>query len=64
MLALPEVGPDDAFFDLGGDSLRAMRMAARIQSELGDDFDVELLFDFSTVRELAAGIARITAAGN
>ncbi|MGW1591220.1 non-ribosomal peptide synthetase [Streptomyces sp. NPDC002386] len=64
VLALPEVGLDDDFFDLGGDSLRAMRIAARIRSELDADFDVELLFDYSTVRELAAGIARITAAGN
>ncbi|WP_030661562.1 non-ribosomal peptide synthetase [Streptomyces rimosus] len=64
VLALPEVGLDDDFFDLGGDSLRAMRIAARIQAELDADFDVELLFDYSTVRELAAGIARITAAGN
>ncbi|WP_424217354.1 non-ribosomal peptide synthetase (plasmid) [Streptomyces sp. BI20] len=64
VLALPEVGLDEDFFDLGGDSLRAMRIAARIQSELDADFDVELLFDYSTVRELAAGIARITAADN
>ncbi|MFI6414764.1 amino acid adenylation domain-containing protein [Streptomyces sp. NPDC050585] len=63
VLALPEVGPDDDFFDLGGDSLRAMRLAGRLQTELGSDFDVELLFDYSTVRELAAGIARITADG-
>ncbi|MBJ7005473.1 non-ribosomal peptide synthetase [Streptomyces griseofuscus] len=64
VLALPEVGPDDDFFDLGGDSLRAMRLAGRIQAALGTDFDVELLFDYSTVRELAAGIARITAVEN
>ncbi|WP_405690203.1 non-ribosomal peptide synthetase [Streptomyces sp. NBC_00057] len=62
VLTLPEVGPDDDFFELGGDSLRAMRLTARLQSELGSDFDVELLFDYSTVRELAAGIAEITGA--
>ncbi|WP_250399238.1 non-ribosomal peptide synthetase [Streptomyces cellostaticus] len=64
VLALPGVGPDDDFFDLGGDSLRAMRLAGRLQTELGSDFDVELLFDYSTVRELAAGIARITGDGD
>jgi amino acid adenylation domain-containing protein len=63
VLALNEVGPDDDFFELGGDSLRAMRLAARIQAELGSDFDVELLFDYSTVREVAAGLAGITGTG-
>ncbi|WP_411574633.1 non-ribosomal peptide synthetase [Streptomyces fradiae] len=64
VLALPEVGPDDDFFDLGGDSLRAMRLAGRLQTELGSDFDVELLFDHSTVRDLAAAITRATAGEN
>ncbi|KFF98745.1 hypothetical protein IQ62_23585 [Streptomyces scabiei] len=57
VLALPEVGLDDDFFELGGDSLRAMRLASRLQAELGAELDIELFFDASTVRELTAALA-------
>ncbi|WP_198545857.1 non-ribosomal peptide synthetase [Actinacidiphila yeochonensis] len=62
VLALPEVGLDDDFFHHGGDSLRAMRVASRIQAELDPDFDVEMLFSYATAREVAAEITRSTAA--
>jgi thioesterase domain-containing protein len=35
LLGLREVGPDDDFFALGGDSLMAMRLLARIERDLG-----------------------------
>ena len=35
LLGLREVGPDDDFFELGGDSLTAMRLLARLERELG-----------------------------
>ncbi|MFI9319374.1 amino acid adenylation domain-containing protein [Kitasatospora aureofaciens] len=56
VLALPEVGPDDDFFELGGDSLRALRLVSRLEAELGRALDIELLFDAGTVRELSAAI--------
>ncbi|MFT2017051.1 non-ribosomal peptide synthetase [Streptomyces sp. 796.1] len=31
VLGVPRVGPDDAFFDLGGDSVLAIRLAARVR---------------------------------
>ena len=40
MLGLERVGVDDFFFDLGGDSLLAMRLIARVQAELGVELAV------------------------
>ncbi len=49
ILAVPEVGVDDDFFDLGGDSLRAVQLAARISEALGTDVSVKLIVAHPTV---------------
>ncbi|MFC4588788.1 non-ribosomal peptide synthetase/MFS transporter [Sphaerisporangium corydalis] len=49
VLGLPEVGIDDDFFALGGDSFTAMRLARRI----GDGLRVAAVFQHPTIRELA-----------
>jgi non-ribosomal peptide synthetase component F/acyl carrier protein len=51
-------GADDDFFDLGGDSSTAVRLAGLVRSEFGGEPDPELVFDFPTARALAAAIAR------
>ncbi|GAB2578850.1 hypothetical protein GCM10027168_09660 [Streptomyces capparidis] len=56
VLGVPEAGPDADFFALGGDSLRAMRLASRIQAEFGVELDFDMLFEQPTVRTLAAGL--------
>lgn len=56
MLNVPEVGIDASFFELGGQSLQAMRMLNRIKAEIGVAVLVNVLFDFPTVAELAAYI--------
>ena len=43
------VGLDDDFFALGGDSLIATRVAARLQLALGMEVAVRYLFEASTV---------------
>ncbi|WP_049747250.1 non-ribosomal peptide synthetase [Mycobacterium goodii] len=53
VLGLKRVGIDDSFFDLGGDSLSAMRLAAAINMALGSDVSVHALFDTPTVARLA-----------
>jgi amino acid adenylation domain-containing protein len=45
---------EDNFFDLGGHSLRAVRMLARLESAFGFRIGIAALFRAPTIRELAA----------
>lgn len=56
VLEVPEVGIYDGFFDLGGQSMQAMRLLSRIKAEIGVTVLISVLFDFPTVAELAAHI--------
>ncbi|HEV7361246.1 MAG TPA: amino acid adenylation domain-containing protein, partial [Mycobacterium sp.] len=53
VLSAERVGADDSFFDLGGDSLAAMRVIAAINTLLDADLKVGKLFDAPTVSQLA-----------
>ena len=57
ILGLDRVGIDDSFFDLGGDSLSAMRLMAAINADLNADVSVRTLFDAPTVGQLAPRLA-------
>ncbi|WP_327000782.1 amino acid adenylation domain-containing protein [Dactylosporangium sp. NBC_01737] len=54
VLDQPELGPDDDFFALGGDSLLAVRAVNRLRTEFGVDLPVSAFFAARTVTRLAA----------
>lgn len=54
LLGREEVGVDDGFFDLGGNSLQAMQLVTKLRAELAVDVDVTAVFLTPTTRRLAA----------
>ncbi len=57
-LRVPRVGIRDDLFDLGGDSLRIARLAARIEKAVGRPVPPALLYAASTVGDLASVLSR------
>jgi acyl carrier protein len=53
VLGVDRVGVDESFFDLGGDSLSAMRVIAAINTALDSQLAVRTLFDAPSVRSLS-----------
>mgnify|MGYP000889424858 FL=1 len=64
VLGLDRVGLDDDFFDLGGNSLVATRVAARLGHELDTPVAVRMLFETSGVEALAAALEPLAGSGN
>ncbi|MBV9320378.1 MAG: AMP-binding protein, partial [Mycobacterium sp.] len=56
VLGLERVGLDDSFFDLGGDSLLAMRVIAAVNAGLNTNLSVRAVFEAPTVVQLAPSI--------
>jgi len=51
-------GREDNFFDVGGDSLRANQVHRSLLAAFGVEFPVTALFEFPTIKTLAAFLAR------
>jgi acyl carrier protein len=56
VLGTPRVGRNESFFDLGGDSLLAIRLLGRIRERWSVEFSMTELFDAPTVAGAAAHI--------
>ena len=53
LLGVSKVGVEDDFFDLGGHSLIAVRLFAKIKSEFSVDLPISVLFEAPTIRKCA-----------
>jgi acyl carrier protein len=63
LLGVAEVGVTNDFFDMGGDSLLAMQLLARIRRQLEVEIPVRTLFDMPTIDYLAREIETAKANG-
>jgi NAD(P)-dependent dehydrogenase (short-subunit alcohol dehydrogenase family)/acyl carrier protein len=57
-LGFEEIGIHDNFFDLGGDSLIAIRVVARLKEALSMDISVVSLYERLTIKDLATWLAQ------
>jgi len=56
LLGVQPIGPTQDFFELGGNSLLALRLFAQIRDRLHCDLPVAILFTGATVRQMATAI--------
>ena len=64
LLGAPQIGVDDAFFDLGGELLRAMRIMARVRNTFQIDLPLRMLMtDNASIAQLAAAVEMARWAG-
>ncbi|NLU65622.1 hypothetical protein HCA61_25670, partial [Rhodococcus sp. HNM0563] len=63
VLAVDHVGIDDNFFDLGGNSLLATKIANRLRMTLGVDLPIRTIFEGQSVRALAPHLRAPVATG-
>src|SRR5207302_7398398 len=63
LLKAEHVGRQDDFFDLGGDSLMAIRAVSRIRDIFGVDIQPRTLFEHPTIGDLSAVLAAAKGSG-
>jgi acyl carrier protein len=61
VLGLTTVSVTDNFFDLGGHSLKAAQVTARLRDALGHEIPLALLFQAPTVHDFVQSLAEIEA---
>jgi amino acid adenylation domain-containing protein len=58
-LGVGRIGLDDSFFELGGDSIKAVRLVSRVNEGLSAKLRVQDAFRYQTVAEMAAHLAAV-----
>jgi acyl carrier protein len=62
-LQTTEIAVDDDFFELGGNSIIAVRLVPLIRDAFGVEPHISVIFDHPTPRELAAALIALGATG-
>jgi fengycin family lipopeptide synthetase D len=60
VLNISKIGIDDNFFEIGGHSLKAIKLMHRVKNEFSKDIPVHALFEYTTVRSMAGLITNNT----
>jgi acyl transferase domain-containing protein len=63
VFSLQEIGVDDSYFDLGGDSLLAVPLINKINAAVGCDLPIPVFFQNPTIRKLAPAIEELATSG-
>lgn len=58
LLGRGDIGPEDDFFELGGDSLLATQMLIELEHLTGTALPDTMLFEAATIRQLASSVVR------
>ena len=53
VLEVDDVGVTESFFDVGGDSVKATRLLARVSRDMGVEFPPEVFFSAASIAEMA-----------
>jgi acyl carrier protein len=61
ILRTDDITIDDDFFDIGGNSLSAIRLLPAIEQHFGVEPHISLVFDHPTPRQMAVALATIGA---
>ena len=57
VLGMKNIDSNDNFFDIGGKSLTATSIFARIKSEFGLELPLDKMFEFATIRQMSLYVA-------
>jgi acyl carrier protein len=58
VVGVEQIGVDDTFSELGGDSLMALQVASRVRDKFEINIPIRALFERSTIALLAAMVER------
>jgi L-2-aminoadipate reductase len=56
------VKPEESFFDIGGDSMKAQQLAYMIRRNIGANIPISKIYSKPTLKEMAAGVERLMSA--
>ncbi|BFH13822.1 hypothetical protein J6TS7_53130 [Paenibacillus dendritiformis] len=56
VLGIPRIGVKDNFFDIGGHSLRATTLVAKLHKEMGIEMPLREVFQYPTIEQMAEAI--------